>query len=150
MSKIVLNENDLNKIIKESIDKIINEAIENGGLDETLNEDAMQWLKNKGKQIKTGFNTATRKGNVSLANRLKTGYQNYKTQGKLNDLVDLRNMLQQGVQSGKITPDMTVGQLIGLGKGNGTKKGQRGSLTNVINANKGAIVKRGGEYNEEE
>jgi cell division protein FtsZ len=93
MTKIVLKEEDLMALVNESVKRVINEAVQNGELD----ENAIDWLKGKGKQIKTGFNTLTQKGDMSVGQRLKKGYQNYKTQGELNDLVSLRDMLKQGV-----------------------------------------------------
>ena len=73
MSKIVLNEKDLMTLVNESVKKVINEAIQNGELDEG-------WFGDKWNQIKTGANTLTQGGDMSLKDRFGAAKKNWTSQ----------------------------------------------------------------------
>lgn len=139
MSKIVLKEEELMALVTESVNKIINEAIENGELDEG-------WLGDKWSQIKTGANTLTQSGDMSLKDRFGAAKKNWTSQGELNNINNLSAQLSKFVEAGQLNPNMTIAQLIG-GKINGNKFGRMSAMA----ANrKSQISKRGGHANEEE
>lgn len=74
MSKIVLNENDLKAIINESVAKVINEAIQNGELDEGFWSNISQGfkgalggdVKNATTKLQNGFNRAKEMGQNAM------------------------------------------------------------------------------------
>ena len=139
MSKIVLNEKDLMTLVNESVKKVINEAIQNGELDEG-------WFGDKWNQIKTGANTLTQGGDMSLKDRFGAAKKNWTSQGELNNINNLSAQLSKFVEAGQLNPNMTIAQLIG-GKINGNKFGRMSAMA----ANrKSQISKRGGQANEEE
>ena len=139
MSKIVLNEKDLMTLVNESVKKIINEAIQNGELDEG-------WFGDKWNQVKTGANTLAQGGDMSLKDRFGAAKKNWTSQGELNNINNLSAQLSKFVEAGQLNPNMTIAQLIG-GKINGNKFGRMSAMA----ANrKSQISKRGGQANEEE
>ena len=140
MSKVTLNEDALNKLIAESINRVIKESIENGELDEG-------WLGDKWKQAKTGFNTLTQKSDgMNVGDRFKKAKQNWTSQGELNDIQNLSAQLSKFVEAGQLNPNMTIAQLIG-GKMNGNKFGR---MSGMAANRKSQIAKRGGVASEEE
>lgn len=139
MSKIVLKEEEFMALVNESVKKVINEAIQNGELDEG-------WLGDKWSQIKTGANTLTQSGDMSLKDRFGAAKKNWTSQGELNNINNLSAQLSKFVEAGQLNPNMTIAQLIG-GKINGNKFGRMSAMA----ANrKSQISKRGGHANEEE
>lgn len=70
MSKVILNEKDLMALVNESVKRVINEAIQNGELDEG-------WFGDKWNQIKTGANTLTQKGNMGVRDRFTAAKKNW-------------------------------------------------------------------------
>ena len=70
MSKIVLNEKDLMALVNESVKKVINEAIQNGEIDEG-------WLGNIGRGIKGAFGGDANK----VASAVRSGVDKAKTMG---------------------------------------------------------------------
>lgn len=139
MSKVTLNEEALNKLIAESINRVIKESIENGELDEG-------WLGDKWSQMKTGANTLAQSGDMSLKDRFGAAKKNWTSQGELNNINNLSAQLRKFVEAGQLNPNMTIAQLIG-GKMNGNKFGRMSAMA----ANrKSQISKRGGQANEEE
>ena len=139
MSKIVLKEEDLMTLVNESVKKVINEAIQNGELDEG-------WFGDKWNQIKTGANTLAQGGDMSLKDRFGAAKKNWTSQGELNNINSLSAQLSKFVEDGQLNPNMTIAQLIG-GKINGNKFGRMSAMA----ANRRSqISKRGGQANEEE
>lgn len=140
MSKVTLNEDALNKLIADSINRVIKESIENGELDEG-------WLGDKWKQAKTGFNTLTQKSDgMNVGDRFKKAKQNWASQGELNDIQNLSAQLSKFVEAGQLNPNMTIAQLIG-GRMNGNKFGR---MSGMAANRKSQIAKRGGVASEEE
>ena len=70
MSKIVLNEKDLMALVNESVKRVINEAIQNGEIDEG-------WLGNIGRGIKGAFGGDANK----VASAVRSGVDRAKTMG---------------------------------------------------------------------
>lgn len=139
MSKIVLKEEELMTLVNESVKRVINEAIQNGELDEG-------WFGDKWNQIKTGANTLAQGGDMSLKDRFGAAKKNWNSQGELNNINNLSTQLSKFVEAGQLNPNMTIAQLIG-GKINGNKFGRMSAMA----ANrKSQISKRGGQANEEE
>lgn len=139
MSKIVLKEEELMALVTESVKKIINESVQSGELDEG-------WFGDKWNQIKTGANTLTQGGDMSLKDRFGAAKKNWTSQGELNNINNLSAQLSKFVEAGQLNPNMTIAQLIG-GKINGNKFGRMSAMA----ANrKSQISKRGGQANEEE
>jgi hypothetical protein len=83
MAKVVISEERLNRIIKESIIEAINEAMEDEGLGHTLGN-AYQWARNKWNNFKGDFN----------AGRNYQRYQNmnYDPYSKYNNGDEFRNL----------------------------------------------------------
>lgn len=139
MSKVILNEQDLMALVNESVKRVINEAIQNGELDEG-------WFGDKWNQIKTGANTLAQGGDMSLKDRFGAAKKNWTSQGELNKINNLSAELSKFVEAGQLNPNMTIAQLIG-GKINGNKFGRMSAMA----ANRRSqISKRGGQANEEE
>lgn len=134
MAKININENDLNRIIKESIEKHLNEQnIEEG------------FFGDKWKQLKSAGKTAIQGGDMSMKDRFNVAKKNYSTQGELNNINNLISSLSAFVDNGQINPQMTIAQLIG-GKYN---NGKFGKMTGMRNNRMSQISKRGGASYEE-
>ena len=83
---------------------------------------------NKGAGLKQKFNNAK---------------QNWNTQGQLNGLNNLKQQLEQFIDSGQLNPQMTIAQLVG-GKYNGNKFGR---MSGMIGNRQSQISRRGGQYN---
>lgn len=134
MAKININENDLNRIIKESIEKHLNEQnIEEG------------FFGDKWKQLKSAGKTAIQGSDISMKDRFNAAKKNYSTQGELNNINNLISSLSAFVDNGQINPQMTIAQLIG-GKYN---NGKFGKMTGMRNNRMSQISKRGGASYEE-
>lgn len=135
MSKLIINEQELNKIIEESIKKCLNESdIEEG------------FLGDKWKQVKSAGKTALQGGSISMKDRFSNAKKNYNSQGELNNLNNLIQNLSAFVDNGQIDPQTTVAQLIG-GKYN---KGKFGKMSAMRANRMSQINKRGGQTYEEE
>jgi|GEM_PF-4443338 len=133
MSKIRLTEAQLHRVIKESVQNILNEQ-----MDEELEEG---WFGDKLNQAKAAVGTAFQDNrNMGIRDRLNKSKQNWNTQGELNGLNNLSKQLSQFVDNGQLDPQMTIAQLIG-GKYNGGKFGRMSGMS----ANRmGQISRRGG------
>ncbi|MCF0213830.1 MAG: hypothetical protein HUK13_10090 [Muribaculaceae bacterium] len=133
MSKIRITESDLHQIIKESVQSILNEQ-----MNEELEEN---WFGDKWKQTKSAFSTATQNNwDLGLKDRFTKAKQNWNSQGELNSLNNLAQQLSQFVDAGQLNPQMTIAQLIG-GKYNG---GRFGRMSGMAANRKGQISRRGG------
>lgn len=133
MSKIRITESDLHQIIKESVQSILNEQ-----MNEELEEN---WFGDKWKQTKSAFSTATQNNrDLGLKDRFTKAKQNWNSQGELNNLNNLAQQLSQFVDAGQLNPQMTIAQLIG-GKYNG---GRFGRMSGMAANRKGQISRRGG------
>ena len=138
MKKVIkLSEQDLHRIIMESVNNIL-ESDDEMELDEG-------WFGDKWNQTKTAANTMfknTREDN-GFKDRLSAAKSNWNTQGDLNKLNNLTKELTQFIDDGVLDPKMTIAQLVG-GKYNDGKFGtMSGKLANM----KGQIARRGGKYN---
>lgn len=111
---IRLTESELNKIIKESVERVISE-----------NEMEEGWLGDKWNQAKAAGNTMFQKGDMGIKDRLKNASKNWTSQGELNGINELETLLRQFIQERTITNDMTVRDVlrrIGSMKGNRTSQ----------------------------
>ena len=80
---------------------------------------------------------------MGLKDRFNAAKKNWGTQGELNDLSNLRQQLEQYVETGQLNPQMTIAQLVG-GKYNGNKFGR---MSGMIGNRQSQISRRGGQYN---
>lgn len=129
---IRLTEEDLNNIIKESVQQILKENPENEGFWNNLKTGA-----------KTFMNNDNRQG-LDLKNRWNAAKSNFKTQGEYDDIKDLIQKLSQLLDQRKISPQTTVAQLVG-GKYNTDAQGRQrmGTMTGMANNRMSQMRKRG-------
>lgn len=126
---IKLTESELKQIIAESIDKIINE-----------NEELAEgWLSDKWNQAKSAATTMMN-NNGSLKNKIQNAKTNWKQQGEINNINNLRQQLINFVEAGQLNPNMTIGQLIG-GKYNNNRFGR---MNGMVANRKSQISRKGG------
>lgn len=128
---IRLTEADLHNLVMEAVEQVImeNEELEEG------------WLGDKWNQTKSAAKTMFRNDpSASLKDRFQGAKANWKTQGELNDINNLKQELSDFVDAGQLSPDMTIAQLIG-GKYNGNKFGR---MTGMAANRRGQISRRGG------
>lgn len=126
---IRLTEADLHNLVMEAVEQVImeNEELEEG------------WLGDKWNQVKSAGRTMfDREG--SLKDKFQGAKANWKSQGELNDINNLKQALSDFVDAGQLSPNMTIAQLIG-GKYNGNKFGR---MTAMAANRKGQINRRGG------
>jgi len=126
---IELTEQDLHMLVEDAVRVYLKE---NGMEEISMN------------QIKSGIGTVFSKNTstkpMGLTQRLKNGYTNFKNQGKLDDLSNLKQQLEQYIDAGQLNPQMTIAQLVG-GKYNGNKFGR---LTGQMGNMRSQISKKGG------
>lgn len=121
--EIKLNEEQLRNIIKESIENYLGELDENE-VEEGFGRNLMQGAKSffgKGEAGKNGGFERTN-GGLNIGKRFnaaKTNFQMTKEGDKINDVI---KFLEDMVETKKLSPDMTIAQLIG-GKLNNNKYG---------------------------
>lgn len=131
---IQLTEQDLHMLVEDAVRTyLVNEGeIEEG------------WFGDKWNQAKTAANTMFQ-GNqgAGLRQKFNNARQNWNTQGQLNGLNNLKQQLEQFIDSGQLNPQMTIAQLVG-GKYNGNKFGR---MSGMIGNRQSQISKRGGQYN---
>lgn len=96
-------------------------------------------------QTKSAAGTLFGKGNGNLKTRLSGARKNWSSQGELDDINGLRTQLTKLLDDRKITPETTVGQLVG-GKYNNNKFGTMSGIA----ANRQAQIKRRGGQSYEE
>ena len=126
---IKLTEQDLHFLVENTVQAYLTE---NG------------WFDDKWNQTKTAVNTMFQ-GNkgAGLKQKLINAKQNWNTQGQLNGLNNLKQQLEQFIDSGQLNPQMTIAQLVG-GKYNGNKFGR---MSGMIGNRQSQISRRGGQYN---
>lgn len=131
---IKLTEQDLHRMIEESVVRYLNE-----------NEMEEGWLGDKWNQMKTAANTFAQKSNdgMGIKNRFNAAKKNWNTQGELNDISNLQQMLIQMLDAKQISPNTTVAQLVG-GKYN---SGKFGTMTGMAANRRQQIQRRGGMAN---
>lgn len=131
--KIVkLTESELSNLIKEAVEQIIMEG-------EDLEEG---WIGDKWNQVKSAATTLGQGGDAGIKDRFNQAKANWKSQGELNNLNTLKQMLSNFVDAGQLNPQMTIAQLIG-GKYNNNKFGR---ITGMAANRKGQISRRGGSH----
>ena len=122
---IRLTESELRQMINESI----NEAMMDEG-----------WFGDKMNQAKSAVGTMFNKNGGDLKQRYQNAKKNWRTQGELNDIGNLRKQLEDLINKHRIDPNTTIAQLIG-GKYNNNKFG---TISGMMNNRKSRIVGRGG------
>ena len=130
---IRLTEQDLHFLVENTVQAYLTE----NGMDEG-------WLGDKWNQTKTAANTMFQ-GNkgAGLKQKFNNAKQNWNTQGQLNGLNNLKQQLEQFIDSGQLNPQMTIAQLVG-GKLNNNKFG---NLSAKMANRQGQISRRGGTAN---
>lgn len=124
-----LTESELRKMIDESVEMVINEAMQDEG-----------WLGDKWNQAKSAAGTMLNKQGGDLGQRFNKAKKNWTAQGELNDIGNLRKQLEDLVDKRGIDPNTTIAQLIG-GKYNNNKFG---TMSGMMNNRKTNIQRRGG------
>lgn len=133
MDKIRLTEADLHRIVKESVKNVIAE----NGMEEG-------WWNQARSAGKTGWNGLknTVSGDETLGGAWEKTKKNWNTQGEVDNLTGVANLLYKLVDSGNLDPQMTVAQLIrGKGRNNGSGFGK---LAAMASNRRGQISRRGG------
>jgi hypothetical protein len=97
------------------------------------------WFGDKWNQTKSAVGTAFN-GEGNFGQRLQNAKKNWDTQGDLNGINNLRQQLVQMLDAHQISPQTTVGQLVG-GKYNNNKSG---TMTGMAANRRGQISRRGG------
>ena len=130
---IKLTEQDLHFLVENTVQAYLTE----NGMGEG-------WFGDKWNQTKTAANTMFQ-GNkgAGLKQKFNNAKQNWNTQGQLNGLNNLKQQLEQFIDSGQLNPQMTIAQLVG-GKYNGNKFGR---MSGMIGNRQSQISRRGGQYN---
>lgn len=130
---IQLTEQDLHFLVEDAVKNILRE----NGMEEG-------WFGDKWNQTKTAANTMFQ-GNqgAGLKQKFNNARKNWNTQGQLNGLNNLKQQLEQFIDSGQLNPQMTIAQLVG-GKYNGNKFGR---MTGMIGNRQSQIARNGGQYN---
>lgn len=133
MDKIRLTEEDLHRIVKESVKNVI---AENG-----MEEGWWNQARSAGKTAWNGLKN-TVSGDETLGGAWEKTKKNWKTQREVDNLTGVANLLYKLVDSGKLDPQMTVAQLIrGKGRNNGSGFGK---LAAMASNRRGQISRRGG------
>jgi len=123
---IKLKESELRKMVSD----VIRESLDEGLLNKS----------------KSAVGTFFGKGNGNFFDRLKGAKKNWDSQGELDDINGLRAQLTKLLDDRKITPETTVGQLVG-GKYNNNKFG---TMSGIAANRQAQIKRRGGRSYEEE
>lgn len=132
---IKLTETDLHNLIMEAVEQVMKES----------NEIEEGWIGDKWNQVKSAATTAAQNNGGNIKDRYTAAKANWKTQGELNNINNLKQMLSDFIDAGQINPNMTIAQLIG-GKYNGNKFGR---MTSMAANRRSQIAKRGGSHYEE-
>jgi hypothetical protein len=130
---IQLTEQDLHMLVEDAVRNILKE-----------NDMEEGWFGDKWNQTKTAANTMFQ-GNqgAGLKQKFNNARKNWNTQGQLNGLNNLKQQLEQFIDSGQLNPQMTIAQLVG-GKYNGNKFCR---MTGMIGNRQSQIARNGGQYN---
>ena len=123
-----LTESELHNLIAESVKEVLAESDMDEG-----------WLGDKWNQAKSAARTAFN-AEGGVGNRLSQAKKNWNTQGDLNNINSLRQQLEQLLDARQISPDTTVGQLVG-GKYNNNRFG---TMSGMAANRRGQIQRRGG------
>lgn len=126
--KIRLTESELHNLIAESVKEVLAESEMDEG-----------WLGDKWNQAKSAARTAFN-AEGGVGNRLSQAKKNWNTQGDLNNINSLRQQLEQLLDARQISPNTTVGQLVG-GKYNNNRFG---TMSGMAANRRGQIQRRGG------
>ena len=130
---IKLTEQDLHFLVENTVQAYLTE----NGMDEG-------WFGDKWNQTKTAANTMFQENKgAGLKQKFNNAKQNWNTQGQLNGLNNLKQQLEQFIDSEQLNPQMTIAQLVG-GKYNGNKFGR---MSGMIGNRKSQISRRGGQHN---
>lgn len=134
-NRIRLTESDLNRIVKESVRKVITENEEDEGMWNQLKQGAKSFFGNsqygkknpnnfrntvanrqdRGEHTANALNGSTPMNLKGRWNAAKTGYQQ---QGNIDNANEITNTLKDLIGQGVITQDMTVKQVLGKMTGN--------------------------------
>ena len=142
--KQTLTESQLRAIIAESISNVLKETenIDAEMMEENVEDES--WLGDKWNQARTAANTFTqRNGDMGIKDRFSAAKKNWNSQGELNGLKTLQDLLTQFLDNGQVSPQTTVAQLVG-GKYNNNKFG---TLTGKVGNRQAQIARRGGKFN---
>ena len=99
------------RISEENLRNIISEAVANVLAEENIEEGILDF----GSQLGAGIKTAVGAKDKGFMDRMKAGYDNFKTKGEINKLENLRKILLKMIEDGEIDPKMPVGKLAGIG-----------------------------------
>lgn len=126
-NKVVrLTEQDINQIIKESVEKIINENMEQEGFWDNVKAGAKGFMGKDINGIQRGGKGA---GFSQLGRRYNAMKKNYQMKGQYDEIQKVADFLNKQVQNKKLDPNMTIAQLIG-GAINGNKFGVLSGMAN--------------------
>lgn len=129
--QVRLSEEQLTQLVAESTMRILKES----DIDEG-------WFGDKFNQGKAAASTLFNKNtNSGLGQRFSNMKKNWNSQGELNNMNNLIAQLTQLLDSRKITPETTVGQLVG-GRYN---NGKFGTMSGMQANRKAQISNRGGQ-----
>lgn len=124
--RYTISESDLRYLIREQVE-------------DALNEGFLQKLRNAATTF-TGYggkDTGSYKEN--LKNRYRAAKENYKEQGYWDKLEKYRTMISQMMKDLNLSPDMTLGQILGqkgrFGKLDGLQRGSNNRMNNNVNGN---------------
>ena len=110
-SKNIKNMANTIRISEENLRNMISEAVANVLAEENMDEGILDF----GSQISAGIKTAVGAKDKGFMDRMKAGYDNFRTKGEINKLENLRKILLKMIEDGEIDPKMPVGKLAGIG-----------------------------------
>lgn len=120
---ITMNEEQFHRFLKN----IVNETINSQEIDEGLWDQVKTGAKTFFNPKKDSNNT-TNDGRVDLSNRFNNAKNNFQLRGQYDNMNDLRNKLIELINNRNISPETTIGQLIG-GKYNNNRYGTMNGIT---------------------
>lgn len=124
--KVTISESVLKKYIQESVDKVLNEAMEHmPNVEENTEEEG--FIDNLKTGAKTFFSNNPKYQQDSISNRWQRAKANYQAQNKIGNYRMIISQLAELVNAGKLNPEMTIAQLIG-GKYNNNRIGRLNSF----------------------
>lgn len=126
-NKVVrLTEQDINHIIKESVEKIINENMEQETIIDKLTAGAYGLI---GRDLNGKRRGKKGAGLSQLGRRYNAMKRNFHLKGEYDEIQKVADFLKKQVQDRKLNPNMTIAQLIG-GAINGNKFGVLSGMAN--------------------
>lgn len=105
---IKLTENELRNMIADIINESMEES-EDEGLKKNLQA---AWSAFKGNETPNAEGNTFQQTAKTIGNKFKAAKQNFKSQGKWDNLENVRKSVKQLVDAGKIDPEMSVSELI--------------------------------------